>query len=127
LNAEAAVRDQSLSWPWQVTASIRVAIDRTVGPVELFTIHDYWTNVLRQAAPAMLVLADVERLVTSAWRWLAEQGIRLRAPGATAPALLQACDSVSRDWKKVGEVLVAACDAVPAVIPEEIRRRLRSL
>jgi hypothetical protein len=109
------------------TASVRVAIDKAVGPVELFTVHDYWTNVLRQAAPAMLVLPDVEFLVTSAWRRLAEEGFRLRAPGATAPALLQACDSISRDWKKIGEVLVAACEAVPAMVPEEIRRRLQSL
>jgi hypothetical protein len=45
----------------------------------------------------------------------------------TVPALLQACASASTGWRKVGEVLAAACDAVPATVPSEFRERFREL
>jgi hypothetical protein len=127
VNAETAVRDQSLAWPWQVVASVRVAIDGTTRPAELLTIHGYWTNVLPKASNGLFVLAEIEQLVTSAWRRLSEQRFLLRAPTVTAPPLQQACASTSTGWRKIGEVLVAACDAVPTSVPEEFRGKFRQL
>jgi hypothetical protein len=127
INAEAAVRDTSRAWSWQAVASIKVAIDETTRPAELLMIHNYWTNVLPQAAAGLFVLADIERLVTSVWRRQSENGFLLRMPMATVPALLRACESASTGWRKIGEVLVAACDVVPASIPEGFRERFRSL
>ncbi len=90
-------------------------------------MHYYWASLLPTTKSALFVLADVERLVTSAWRRLAEQAFLLRSPAVTAPALLRACDSVSTGWRKIGEVLSAACDAVPAAVPTEFRQRFREL
>jgi hypothetical protein len=127
IGAEAAVRDASLAWSWQAVASIRVAVDIATRPAELLTVHSYWTNVLPQAAAGSVVLADIEHLVTSAWRRLSESRFLLHAPAITVPALLQACASVSSGWRKIGEVLTAACDAVPATVPSEFHERFREL
>jgi hypothetical protein len=125
ISALGAVRDQSRAWTWQTVASIRVAIDGTTRPGDLLAIHHFWTSVL--PAAGLFVLSDIEYLVTSAWRRLAEQRFLLRAPAVTAPALLDACTSTSTGWRKIGEVLSAACDTVPAAVPNEIRERFRNL
>jgi tetratricopeptide (TPR) repeat protein len=127
VNGEAAVRDQSQPWTWQMAASIRVALDPATRPAELLTMHHYWTNVLPKIANVFFVMPDIEQLVTTAWRRLAEQSFPLRAPAVTAPALLQACASTATAWQKIGEVLIAACDAVPAPVPSEFRERFRLL
>jgi hypothetical protein len=127
LNGETTVRDQSLAWPWQAVASVRVAIDGATRPAELLTIHAYWANVLPKATTGLFVLAEIEHLVTSAWQRLSEQSFLLRAPALTVPALQRACSSTSTGWRKIGEVLTAACDAVPATVPGEFRERFRGL
>jgi hypothetical protein len=88
--------------------------------------------LLPQTSTGQFVLTEIEHLVTkhlvtSAWRRLAEQGFLLRAPAITVPALLQACASTSSGWRKVGEVLSAACDAVPATVPTEFRERFQKM
>jgi hypothetical protein len=127
INTEAALHDTSRAWPWQAVASIRVAIDATTQPAELLTIHHYWTKVLPQAAAGLFVLADIEHLVTSAWLRLSENRFLLRTPALTVPVLQEACTSASTGWHKIGEVLTAACDAVPASIPVELREGFRKL
>jgi hypothetical protein len=127
MNAETIVRDQSLTWPWQAVASVRVAIDSATRPAELLTIHAYWANVLTKVTIGLFVLAEIEHLVTSAWQRLSEQRFLLRLPTVTVPALLQACASASKGWRKIGEVLIAACDAVPATVPSEFQERFREL
>ena len=127
MDAQAAMRDQSSPWAWQAAASIRVAIDNATRPAELLTVHQYWTSMLPNAGTGLYVLDEIECLVTGAWRRLAEQGFLLRAPAVTAPALLQACASPSGGWRKIGEVLCAACDAVPAAVPNEFRERFRQI
>jgi hypothetical protein len=128
IDAEKAVRDQSLAWSWQAVASVRVAIDSATRPAELLTIHGYWANVLPKMANGLFAIAEIEHLITCAWRRLAEeQRFLLRAPAVTVPPLQQACASASTGWRKIGEVLIAACDAVPASVPGEFRERFREL
>jgi hypothetical protein len=127
IRAEVAVHDTSRAWPYQAAASIRVAIDGATRPTELLAIHGYWIDVLSRAGVDVLVLGDIENLVTKAWLRLSENSFLLRAPAATAPALQEACASTSTGWRKIGEVLTAACDAVPASVPVQLRERFRKL
>jgi hypothetical protein len=73
------------------------------------------------------VLADIEHLVTSAWRRLCKNRFLLRRPTRTVPVLEEACASDSTGWQKIGEVLTAACDVVPATIPSEFQETFREL
>ena len=127
INAKAAVRDTSRAWPCRAVASIRVAVDTATRPAELLAIHYYWTNILPKTAIELFVLADIEHLVTSAWRRLSENRFLLRAPTLTVPVLQEACASASTGWHKIGEVLTAACDVVPATVPSEFRQRFQEL
>jgi hypothetical protein len=127
LSAETEMRNASHPWPWQIIASIRAATDRATDPADLLVVHDYWAKVLRQAAPAMLVLGDVEHLVTRAWRQLCEKTFLLRSPTVTVGPLKDACASPSIGWPKIGGVLVAACDVVPKTVPGEFRTRFGEL
>ena len=119
--------DTSRAWYWQAVASIRVAVDTSTRPAELLTIHHYWTQILPKVRAELFVLADVEHLVTSAWRRLSENGFLLRSPALTAPILQQACASPSTGWHKIGQVLTAACDVVPATVPSAFRQTFQEL
>ncbi|QSR85309.1 hypothetical protein [Methylacidimicrobium sp. B4] len=121
INAQTALRDRSLPWPWRAVASVRVAIDRATRPVELLMTHHDWTSLLPKGPAGFIVLADVEHLVVSAWLRLAKRHFLLRAPAVTAASLERACASADRGWSKIGKVLLAACDAVPAEVPAEFR------
>jgi hypothetical protein len=127
MDAEVAMWDRSLPWTWQAAASIRIAIDPTKRPAELLTVHHYWATLLPKTGNGLFVLPEIEQLVTSTWRRLAEQGFLLRAPLVTTPVLLQACASTSSGWRKIGEVLIAVCDAVPAAVPNEFRERFQQM
>ncbi|MGH9677450.1 MAG: hypothetical protein ACRD36_10145, partial [Candidatus Acidiferrum sp.] len=121
------VLDQSLTWHSKAVAAIRVAIDNATQPAKLLTIHAYWANVLPKMANGLFVITEIEYLITNAWQRLAERRFLLRAPAVTVPALQLACASVSTGWQKIGEVLTAACDAVPQSVPWEFRQRFREL
>jgi hypothetical protein len=127
LDARVAARDQTIAWTWRLVAAVRVAIDSATRPAELLQMHYYWATLLPKAANALFVLPDIECLVTSAWRRLAEQGFLLRSPVVTAPTLVRACESRLTGWRKIGEVLSAACDAVPGAVPTELREKFREL
>jgi hypothetical protein len=118
IDAETTVRDQSLTTPWMITASVRIAIDPAARPLDLLTIHRLWTDALPRIASSLFVLPDIEHLVISSWQRLSEHSFLLRSPALTVPALRQAA-SRSTGWRKIGEVLAAACDTVPATVHQE--------
>ena len=127
LNAETAMHEMSSSWPWQGAASIRIAIDSATRPAQLLVVHHHWTVMLRKTAGAVFTLSDVEELVIRAWTAVAEEGLFLRAPAVNGPLLLEACRGPETGWPKVGRILAAACDAVPATVPTAFRNQFRDL
>jgi tetratricopeptide (TPR) repeat protein len=127
LDARAEMRDASRPWPFQGAASIRYSIDDAPSPAGLLTAHDYWTNVVPRSDCQAFVLPDIDHLVTGAWRRMADRPFLLRTPAATVPALRQACSSSSTNWRKIGEVLTAACDVVPTAVPTDMRSKFRDL
>jgi len=127
IKAEDCVNDSSLAWPRQALASIRVAVDTAAGPVELLRIHYYWAKNLPKTLMDSFVLADIEHLVTTAWRLLCEKRFLLRTPTRSVPVLEEACASDRTGWQKIGVVLTAACDVAPATVPSEFQQMFREL
>jgi hypothetical protein len=127
VNAQIAMRTSGLAWTWQVVATLQVSEDPEVSLTDLMTVHGFWVAALFPARSAIHVLRDVEALVVQAWRRAAEQTFRLRNPRITAPALVQACDSPSAGWPKIGEVLLAAANAMPASVPQDMIAAFRRL
>jgi hypothetical protein len=80
-----------------------------------------------RTAAGLLVLADIEHLVTNAWLRLSENSFLLWAPAVSVLVLREACGSASMGWRKIGAVLTAACDVVPASVPVELRERFQKL
>jgi hypothetical protein len=127
LNAESAMRDTSLPWPFQAAASIRYAIDEQASPAGLLTTHDYWANAIPKSDSQTFALPDVELIVARAWLSMADRPFLLRAPASTVPALRRACSGSSTGWRKIGEILMAASDAVPSRVPPDMRERFQKL
>jgi hypothetical protein len=127
IDAQAAARDTSRAWYYQAVASLRIAVDTGTRPVELLSIHHYWTQILPQLGSELYVLTDLEHLVSLAWRRLSENRFLLRTPAQTVPPLQRACASASTGWRKIGEVLIAACGVVPATVPTGFRQRFTGL
>jgi tetratricopeptide (TPR) repeat protein len=127
LNAGVEMRDGSRTWPWQAVASIRYVIDAGTSPAGLLMTHDYWARVIPKSDCQTYALPDIERLVTHGWLKICNQAFLLRAPATTIPALRQACVSPSTGWRKIGEVLVAASNAVPGTVPPDMLDRFQRL
>lgn len=127
LNASAEMRDASRAWQLQAAASIRYSIDDGASPAGLLTTHDYWANVIPRSDCQTFALSDIEILVMRGWISICDRPMLLRAPATTVPALRQACSGPSRGWRKIGEVLTAACNAVSGSIPEDMRERIQKL
>jgi len=127
LDARTEMRDASRRWPFQGAASVRYSLDDAPSPAGLLTAHDYWTNVLPRSDCQAFVLPDIELLATRAWLSMCDHPLLLRAPTTTVPALRQACLSPSTGWRKIGEVLMAACNAVPERVPPDMQARFQKL
>jgi tetratricopeptide (TPR) repeat protein len=127
LDARAEMRDASRPWPFQGAASVRYSIDDAPSPAGLLTAHDYWTTVIPKSDCQAFVMPDIELMVTRAWISMSDQPFLLRAPSTTVPALRQACSGPSRGWRKVGEVLMAACNAVSGSVPGDMRDKIQKL
>jgi hypothetical protein len=127
LNASAEMRDASQGWPLQATASIRYAIVDGASPAGLLMTHDYWATVISRSDCRAFALSDIELLIMRGWLTMCDRPMLLRAPGTTVPALRQACLGPSRGSRKIGEVLMAACNAVSGSIPADMRERIEKL
>jgi hypothetical protein len=126
-NASEEVRDPSLQWWSQLTASVRVSIDDATRPNELLAMHHFWIGTLHKLGKSLLVLSDLELLVAKSWQIQSERTFLLRSPALSAPALRSACASNAQGWRKIGEILCAACDAVPGNVPAAVRELFQSL
>ena len=127
LDANAQMRDASRSWTFQAAASIRYANNVGASPAGLLMTHDYWANVIPRSDCRSFVLSDIELLVVRGWLRMCDRPNLLRAPATTVPALRQACSGPSTGWRKIGEVLTAASNAVSGSVPLDMQVRIRNL
>jgi hypothetical protein len=121
------LRDESLGWPGQVLAAISIALDDASHPAELMTAHICWANTFPRLNMSFFPIDDVEHLVSEAWLRIANRPFLLRMPSTTVPELQRACASDLRGWRKIGEVLLAAEYAIPAMVPDTMRQTIRKL
>ena len=127
LDAGTEMQDVSRPWPLWVVASIRYVIDDNVSPARLLMTHDYWARAIPQSDCQTFALSDIELLVTREWVSMCDRPFLLCIPATTVPALRLACSGASRGWRKIGEVLMAACNAVSGSIPVDMRDRIKRL
>jgi hypothetical protein len=127
VDAQTIMYDGSLRWQSQVLATLRVATDDASRPAELLTSHLCWANTLSKLGTHFCPINDIERIVTSGWSRLSDRPFLLRAPALSVPELKRACASAECGWRKVGEILSAGLQAVPAAVPESMRETVRRL
>jgi hypothetical protein len=127
LSALTVFRDASRGWQDRILASIFIAIDETSRPVELFMVHTFWAAQLTALKISCFPVHDVEHLVTEGWRRLATRPFLLRMPKTTVPEIERACAIDMTGWRKVGEVLMAAANAVPGPVPAHFHEAIRKL
>jgi hypothetical protein len=127
IDAQVIMYNRSLRWDEQVLATLLVATDDAAGPSELLTAHVCWANTLPQLGTTFCPTDDIERIVTSGWLRLCERPFLLRTPVLSVPELKRACASAAHGWRKVGEILSAGLQAVPAAVPESMRETVRRL
>ena len=127
IDAQVKMYEKSLRWEGQVIATLRVATDDASRPSELLTAHVCWANTLGNLGLSFCPIDDIERLVTSGWLRLSTRPFLLRTPALSVPELKRACASGAHGWRKVGEILSAGLQAVPAAVPESVRETVRRL
>ena len=122
VNVRLAVQSAPIDWTWGIIANLQLAADSDVTADELFGVHINWIRALRIVNAAFFALGDVEALITR--QWLA---LSLRNPEVTITRLAAAFANPASGWPKIGQVLLAASDLLPAPADADIVAELQAL
>jgi len=110
----------------RVVAALAVSVATWAGPDDLIYAH----ALLFGGWGTGMYLADVHEdaaaIVSQGWTAMARRTFLLKTPSLTVPRLLAACNSSSKGWAKVADVILAARSAANVRFPEEMIQQLRA-
>lgn len=115
--ARKQMRNPALGWHVQTLSALRLTTDSDTRPDDIFQAHGFLLrciqkNVIKKEASSCL--AD---LVTTNWIHQLQFPVLLKSPMFIVPVISKACQSNSRGFKKIAEVLLAASTAISTKVP----------
>jgi hypothetical protein len=103
------------SW-CQGLAALSLSLADETRPLEMIWSHGalvyHLTGTLPDEPLRRIVVGDLERIVTPAWRRLVDRPFLLNSPRISVPAIEAAIHSPTTGWNKIRAVLQAALPAV---------------
>ena len=127
LEANPAMRNESLDWSVRTAAAMRVASSNEVGPEELFQAHIFLVCFVRQQPVKPECISRLCVLVEQGWRRVVNFKATLRAPKVNVPAILEACALPDGGLSKVGAILLAASRVISLRVPGGVLADLKKL
>ncbi len=110
----------------RLVAALKVVHDIEVDPQDLFYAHTIITISLIGKIWEEHVVADLAELLSKQWLNKIKFQAVLEMPRVTVPQIEQACNSSETGKKKIGQILLAAHQAVSLQAPSDILQQFRS-
>ena len=110
----------------RLVAALKVAHDIEMDPQSLFYAHTFITIAFIDQDWEECVAADLAELLSKQWLNKIKFQAVLETPRITVPQIEQACNSGETGKKKIGQVLLAAHQAVLLPVPSNILQQFRS-
>ena len=107
-------------------ASLKIVLNIETKPEDLFYSHTLITTALTSKIWEDLVVTDLAELLSAQWLEKIKFRSMLKAPMITVPQIEQACNSSETGKKKIGQILLAAHQAISLEAPADILQQFRS-
>jgi len=125
-NALIVMESQDAKCENQVVAAFRVIHNIKTSPEDLFHAHTLITTSLIGSLWEDSVVTDVAELLSAQWLEKIKSPAVLQTPRITVPHIEKACKSSETGKKKIGQLLLAARQAVSIKVPPETLQQFRS-
>ena len=125
-NALMVMRTREAKNEKRFVAALKIVHNIETNPENLFYAHTLIaTGLIGQIWEGLAVIGLAE-LLSAQWLEKIKFRATLKAPMITVPQIEQACNSSETGKKKIGQILLAACQAVSVKVAPEILQQFRS-
>ena len=125
-NALTLMRTQTANSEERLVAALKIAHDIEMDPQSLFYAHTLITTAFIDQDWEECVAADLAELLSKQWLNKIKFQALLKTPMITVPQIEQACNSNEKEKKKIGQILLAAHQAVSVQLSPDILLQFRS-
>ena len=125
-NALTAMRTQEAKYEDRLVAALKIVHHIETNPKNLFYAHTLITTGLISKIWEDFVATDLAELLSTQWLEKIKFRATLKTPVITVPQIEQACNSSETGKKKIGQILLAAHQAISVKVAPEILQQFRS-
>ena len=125
-NALTVMKTQEAKYEEQFLAALKIVHHIETNPENLFYAHTLITTGLINKIWEDFVATDLAELLSAQWLEKIKFHATLKAPMITVPQIEQACNSSETGKKKIGQILLAARQAISLEVPSDILQQFRS-
>ena len=125
-NALTVIKTQKSKYEERLVAALKIVHHIEMDPLNLFYAHTFITTSLIGKTWEEHVVTDLAELLSKQWLNKIKFQAVLETPRITVPQIEQACNSSKTGKKKIGQILLAAQQAVSLPVPSDILQQFRS-
>ena len=125
-NAVTVITTQETKYEERLVAALKIVHNTETDPQNLFYAHTLITTSLIGKTWEEHVVTGLAELLTKQWLNKIKFQTVLKTPMITVPQIEQACNSSETGKKKIGQILLAAQQAVSLPVPSNILQQFRS-
>ena len=125
-NAVTVITTQETKYEERLVAALKIVHNTETDPLNLFYAHTFITTSLIGKTWEEHVVTDLAELLSKQWLNKIKFQAVLETPRITVPQIEQACNSSKTGKKKIGQILLAAQQAVSLPVPSDILQQFRS-
>ena len=125
-NALTIMNTQDARHEKRLAAALKIVHNIETKPENLFYAHTLITTPLIASPWEDFVVTDLAELLSAQWLEKIKFRATLKTPMITVPQIEQACSSSETGKKKIGQILLAAHQAVSLEVPSKILQQFRS-
>ena len=125
-DAVTVITTQKTKYEERLVAALKIVHNTETDPKNLFYAHTLITTSLIGKTWEEHVVTDLAELLSKQWLKKIKFQAILETPRITVPQIEQACNSSETGKKKIGQILLAAHQAVSLQAPSDILQQFRS-
>ena len=125
-NALAVMRTEEVKVEKRLVAALKTVHHIETGLEDLFFAHTFITTSLINQTWLDSVVINLAELLSAQWLEKIKLPAILRTPMITVPQIEQACNSSETGKKKIGQILLAAHQAISLKVPSDLLQQFRS-
>ncbi len=125
-NALVVIRTKDAKYENRLIAALKIVHNTRTSPDDLFDAHTFITTSLIGNTLEDSVVNDLAELLSAQWLEKIKLSAMLQIPRITVPQIEGACKSSETGKKKIGQILLAVCQATSLRVSSTTLQKFRS-